>query len=377
MTNFIWTAKDRSGKTVVREVMANTIEESKTILVSEGCTNLELYQDEVMAAATAGMTDNVTVMGEAVNVTAEQRLAQRNKPPLTVWKAIYQGIGQSWGFSAFILILCIFLANGGYTLSAILAGCALLAWLAFIIGVSFPVIYYGKLQRAADWYRWSEVFDLLAKLEVNNKISFNKIPRAELARQRAIALAGTGRISQAVSEYQQYENQPGCPSWLHKAFLVGIYATAKQYDKALECALKSIEEKPTPVMYVDLANQWARYHRNAARAREALNEAEKATLPEVSKPFHIRCRGIVAYLEGDYTIARRELETSIELMEQTRNEPGRDGNMRVAKAYLCCVIAKQGDLVAARKLFGQAIEYLVATNEAELIEECNRALRAS
>ena len=130
-------------------------------------------------------------------------------------------------------------------------------------------------------------------------------------------------------------------------------------------------------MYVDLANQWARYHRNAARAREALNEAEKATLPEVSKPFHIRCRGIVAYLEGDYTIARRELETSIELMEQTRNEPGRDGNMRVAKAYLCCVIAKQGDLVAARKLFGQAIEYLVATNEAELIEECNRALRAS
>ena len=101
MTNYIWKAKDKSGKSVVREVMARTTEESKAILVSEGCTDLELFQDEVMAAATSGMNEGVTVMGEEIKVTAEQRLEQLNKPPLTIWSAIRQGIGQSKGLTIF------------------------------------------------------------------------------------------------------------------------------------------------------------------------------------------------------------------------------------------------------------------------------------
>ena len=57
MTTYIWTAKDKSGKPVVREVTHNTIEESKGVLLADGCTELKLIQDEVMDAAMAGFSE--------------------------------------------------------------------------------------------------------------------------------------------------------------------------------------------------------------------------------------------------------------------------------------------------------------------------------
>lgn len=289
MTNFIWKGTDKFGKSVVREVMANSIEDSKQRLVSEGCTNLELFQDEIMAAATSGMDDGVTVMGEEVKVTAAQRVEQVNKPPLTIWSGIRQGVGQSKGLTVFMVGLCAFLAYRGYVVSAIIASCALLAWLGFMIGA----------------------------------------------------------------------------------------ALANRHDKALECAKKSLEENPTPVMQLELANQLARYHNDATGAGVALREGEKATVPEILKPFVRRIHGVIAYLEKDYASAKTELESSIKMMEATPHVAGRDGNIRVARAYLCCVLVKLGDFVEARKQFEQAKEYLIATKENELLAACEQALRTA
>jgi tetratricopeptide (TPR) repeat protein len=375
MTNYIWKATDKSGKSVVREVSANTIEESKAILISEGCTDLELFQDEIMAAATDGMDKNVTVMGEEINVTAAQRLEQVNKPPLTIWSAIRQGIGQSKGLTIFMAGLCAFLAYRGYVISALIAGCALLAWLGFMVGVALPSVNYSKLAKAADWARWKEVLHLVENLERSNKINFIKVPRPELGRFRATALAGLGKLDEAVAGYAQFENHRGCPSWLHKAFLIGIYNVANRHDKALECMRKSLEENPTPVLQLELANQLARYHNDAAGARVALSEGEKATVPETLKPNIKRTHGIIAYLEKDYASSKTELEASIRMMEATPHVPGRDGNIRVARGYLCCVLANLGVFDEARKQFAQAKEYLIATKENELIAECEKALR--
>jgi hypothetical protein len=375
MTTFIWKAADASGKSVVREVTAGSVEESKQILLSEGLTNLELFQDEVMAAAVSGMNE-AKAFGEEIKVTAEQRLEQVNKPPLTLWRAILQGLGQSKGFSVFLLALCLGLAYFGYTISAIIAGCAMLAWIAFIIFVSLPVIWHSKLHKALDWGRWDEATHLRAKLEMNNRISFIKIPGTEMVRTKAVILAGTGRLSEAISEFQQCENRPDCPGWLHKAYLAGICNTANAYDQALTYVRQSIQEKPTSTVYLDLANQLARYHGNAVEARQALAEAEKSTLPEITKAFQVRCRGIIAYVEGDYTSARQELESAIRLMEATPHIPGRDGNIRITKAYLCCVLAHLGDINSAKKYFAEAKAYLEATNETQLLAECNQALKS-
>ena len=80
----------------------------------------------------------------------------------------------------------------------------------------------------------------------------------------------------------------------------------------------------------------------------------------------------MAYLEGDYVAAKRDLETAIELVEKAKGRPYRDGHLSVARAYLCCVLAKQGDLPAAKKCFAMAKEYLTATGEDELLAECHK-----
>jgi hypothetical protein len=36
-----------------------------------------------------------------------------------------------------------------------------------------------------------------------------------------------------------------------------------------------------------------------AKAREAAAEAEKRPLADIAKPFQMRCRGVIAYLEGN------------------------------------------------------------------------------
>lgn len=376
MTTFIWKAQDQSGATIIREVESDSVEESKSILISEGLTNLKLFQEEVMALSIAGMKGPVSILGDEIKPTAEQRLLQYNKPPLTVWTAIGQGVNHSKVFSGFIIAFCLFLGYKGYIISAIIVACAGLAWLLFIICVSLPLIYYTKLNKAMDWNRWEDAFNLIKRLEINNKLSFIKIPDTELARNRAIALAGSGKLAEAIAEFKSFKDRPDCPSWLHKMHHIGIYNAANKYSESLKCALECIEEHPTPIMFLDLANQLARYHKDAKRAREALNEAEKSTLVETSKFFQIRCRGIIAYLEGDFASAQHELENAIELMEQTPHVPYRDGHISVAKSYLCCVLGKLGDLESAKRLLDEARDYLVATSENGRLAECEAIIGA-
>jgi tetratricopeptide (TPR) repeat protein len=368
MPNFVWSVTDNGGRQALREVAAENADESRRILVAQGCTDLVLKEDEISEAATAGI-GKVSFLGEDIKVTAEQRLKHRGKRT-TFLSALAEGLAKNKTTIALILLLGIVGYCRGNKTAIILAGVVLIVLMAFIIFVSLPSIYYRRLHKASDWHRWDEVLSLVNALERIGKIHFIKIPPPELGRYRAKAVAATGNLDAALREYQRYENQPGCPSWLYKAFVGGIYDLVKKHDKALEYNLMALAEKPSPVLYLDLANRYARYKKDAAKARAALAEAEKGPLPDLTIPGHHRYRGEVAYLEGDYDSAKKEIETSIALMEKTPHIPFRDGNIAIAKAYLSCVLARLNDRQGAGKNYRAALPYLEATGETELIEEC-------
>jgi tetratricopeptide (TPR) repeat protein len=189
-------------------------------------------------------------------------------------------------------------------------------------------------------------------------------------------LAGLGKLPQALEEYSVCEDQPGCPSWLYLALVAGIYDVVKQRDKAMESRQKSIQKHATPETYLSVANHFLCYERDASNARIAMREAEKGTMTDTAKPFYLRCRGVLAYLEGDYAAAQRELEASLDIVEKARNRPYRDGYISVAKAYLCCALAKQGQVVRAREFLEEAKDYLVATGADQLLAEANESLAA-
>jgi tetratricopeptide (TPR) repeat protein len=377
MPTYVWTAKDKSGRSVVKEVAHSTVQCARDVLLAEGCTELKLIGDEVVDAAVAGFTDKCTVFGEEIKVTAEARVKHMAAPPTSVWRVLGQGLGQSKTLVLLAVLLAGYQLYRGQTSSVALTVFALLSWIAFITYAGLPGVYYGKLHKAADWYRWTEVLQTVGTLKKLRRFHFIKVPVTELLRYRAAALAGLGDLGTALDEYRQCENRPGCPSWLYKAHVAGLHDLAKRHDKALEYTLQSLRENPIPALYLDLANRLLRYKRDPIRAREALAEAEKATLTEIAKPFHLRCRGILAYLEGDWGAAKRELEASLGIMLRTLQQPYRDGHISIARSYLCCVLVELGDRAAAQQCLDQAKAYLVATREDDLLAECQKALAST
>jgi len=374
MFKYVWTARNKFGNSVVREVSANTIEESKAMLLAEGCTELVLKGDEISDVATSWRPRPVMFLGEEIKVSAADKLKHRGKPAPTYFSALWQGINETKSFLFLILALALFEIYRGNFVSLMFVGLGLIAWIAFLMVLRLPSINYARLHKAADWSRWAEVLQIVASLKKIGKIHFSQIPPQELGFYRAKALAGMGKLPEALEEFSQYNGQPDCPSWFYKTRVSAIYSTARQYDKALEYALEAIREKPTPLLYLDLTNRYLRYLNDPVRARAALAEAEKSTLPDLAIPYHLRCLGILAFLEGDYSTARQKLEESLEMMQKNPHVPFRTGHISIANAYLCCVSAKQGDLATARKNFQEAEEYLIATDETELLEQCKHAL---
>ena len=94
MTNYTWTAKDRNGKPVVREVVAATSVESKVMLQEEGCTELKLMSDEISEAVRAGFPEKLVVFGEEVKITAADRLKHHGKPRRKSLRADPYGSGE-------------------------------------------------------------------------------------------------------------------------------------------------------------------------------------------------------------------------------------------------------------------------------------------
>src|SRR5689334_3560332 len=97
MTEFVWNARDRFGNPLTLVITAASTEEAKAILVAEGCTDLSLIQDEVMAAGISQFPKGVKMFGQEVSISAEQRVKAMGKPSKTIFTALREGIAQSKG----------------------------------------------------------------------------------------------------------------------------------------------------------------------------------------------------------------------------------------------------------------------------------------
>ena len=163
MANFIWTGTDRLGRRTVEEVAADTIEESKAMLVSEGYTDLELKSDEIMDAVGAGFADKISVFGKEVEVetSPEEQLKYMGNLSQTTLGQIFQRVVQDWMFYLLLIALLSITVFLGQTNVAIFVGIVGIGWTAFRIWMALPEIYYTKLKKASDWHQWMKVLKLV------------------------------------------------------------------------------------------------------------------------------------------------------------------------------------------------------------------------
>ena len=201
MPRFVWTATDKFGNSVVREIPADTAEQAKAHLTSEGCTDVKLQENKVMAEL-------------PMKSNAEMRFKRRNKPPRSFFGVLRECVVLGGPVCIVIILLAAVETYHGKIVSAVICGLGLVIWLAYLFCIQLPSIFLKKLHKALDWHRWDEALQLVNKLRWFNRFHFIKIPQVPettLTRYRANALAGMGNLSQALEEYAPCENQPGCP----------------------------------------------------------------------------------------------------------------------------------------------------------------------
>jgi hypothetical protein len=133
MANFIWTAKDKLGKPVVKELSADTIEESKAMLLAEGYTDLELKSDEIMDAARTAFADEIGILGKEIKAkgTAEEFVRHLGNIPQTALKLILERIVHDTAFYLLMIALMVLEIFLGHRTIAIAIGIAAVGWLVF------------------------------------------------------------------------------------------------------------------------------------------------------------------------------------------------------------------------------------------------------
>ena len=308
MARFVWTAKDQFGKSVVREVPADTVEEAEAALLAEGCTALALQMDEIMDAAHAAFVEERRKSGREVWITPEQRLQALGKRRGSAWQVLGKILWQGKWFYLVVLPLAGYEVLGGQWTGALALIFSIVFSFAYGVWLRLPSIFHRRLTQASDWHRWGEALALIGKLWRWQRYHSIKIPAVHLALAQSQALVAQGKLALALKEFEQYRDQPGCPSWLYYGQVAEIYDRAKQHDTAIDYVHQSLGVKPTSAYYLGLANRLLYYKRDSVRAAEALEAVEKTPLAELLKPMLQRCRGVLAYLQADYATARRELE---------------------------------------------------------------------
>src|SRR5690606_23452895 len=102
---------------------------------------------------------------------------------------------------------------------------------------------------ALCWGRWQEVLDRIPALR-------GSVPDFELDARAACALAGLGRIDEAMERYRTHESNPEVPLWMYLGRMSELYELVHNYDEALRCQRDAWEvelDNPTVVMDYALA----------------------------------------------------------------------------------------------------------------------------
>jgi tetratricopeptide (TPR) repeat protein len=377
MPNFLWSGKAPSGREEAEEVAAETPAEARKILEARGWTELRQHTTEI-----------------ADFIHQRQRLASRCNPKLTPKERLQYHEGTApglWGNWVKVI------GNSAVTY-LLLAG--VLGWAIydrqmpydrFWIAISAMVLAYGvflypvlcwwfrqtkrlfvKLHTARTWYRWEEVLQCLkqlAKAKSKTNIGINDY---SLARYRALALAGLGRLDEAVTSFTAAAEKANTPPWLCHTTLANIYTVARQYDKALECYRTAFEAATDKsIICIDLAMYLVNRFNRPQEARQLLSQVEKMQFPENAIPHLALLRGVIAYREKNFSEMDKQI---LEALADFEKHPRAklylyEGSILNCKGYLAVSSAALGRKSEARKYFARTEKYLGLKNHNDLISE--------
>jgi tetratricopeptide (TPR) repeat protein len=202
------------------------------------------------------------------------------------------------------------------------------------------------------------------------------LPPDVYAFHQAEALAGLGRLDEAIELVRPLGNGQQMPLWLYWCRMGGLYFRAKEHDQGIACEENASQLAPdNPTVIISLALSLLQYRRDAKRARCLLQEARTHTLSDLLVPVVEMAEGIAALEEGQPAEAQRLLEGSLPKFQPfLRSNPLISTWLAMIHAYLALAATALADHASARRHFGLAEPRLHALRSDDLLSRCQRAI---
>lgn len=367
MSEYLFTARQADGQRFTDRVEASSSDEAEAVLWARGYNNIVLHTDDV-AAAYANPSDHDTFLSPREYVALRQMGGYLKNVAFLIPK-LYR---ISWKLNATFLV--VLLARRGFGSpwnvgdGLLLGGLAVPILLALVSPIFSPARTYNRLVEAASWARWEEVLQLLPGL-------VGKIPAHEAAVRQAQALAGLGRLNEALRVITPFADGSQVPEWLYWSRLADVYHAAGDRESALDALEKAVEVAPdNPVVLLDLAALLLRQRQDTSRARQLLDEVRRHAISDMASPFLSMVEGILALEEGHASQAIGRLEEAMAGLAPYRVNPAVCSVLSLIDKYLSLAYAACGDPAKGSHHFRRAEPRLRALGHHQLLARCQQAL---
>jgi tetratricopeptide (TPR) repeat protein len=370
MAEYLATARNAEGKKVTERVDVDSADEAVQVLRDRGYDEIVLHTDDVGARYTRQSA-------VASTISPKDFLLFRQLPPALAGFLIVAGHayrkGWPW-YAAALAVLAYRWSRDNPTWGSIdFALCFYLLFpAAFALGAQLfqgAAGRYRSLIDAVAWGRWDEV---LAKVDSVG----GRVPAEEIAFQKAGALAGLGRLDEALRTVEPLADGRTIPAWNYWSRLASVYSKGKRPEESKAAMEKALELAPdNATLLVDMADSEVWLRRNPRRARELLSRAREHALSDMLQPFVLKAEGLIRLEEGKPREARELLEQALQKASAFRHASALVGaSIDKIHAALALAHAAEGDLDQARKHYRIARPRLLALKLDDIIARCEAAV---
>ena len=306
MPQYLVTARNNEGKKVTERLEAASADEAVRLLRDRGYHEIVSHTTDLEARYT-------NQKAIAAVVSPRQYLWFRTMPR---WLAhvLIVTIGsyrKGWYWNVAAAVLLGYRIWKWHTWGAVETGLAV--YLTFPILFAFVSLLfrsagtkYRRLTEAEAWGRWDEV---LAQVDALAHAVAGKLPADSIVFHKAKALAGLGRLDEALQLVQPFGDGVRMPPGTYYARLAGVYTTAKRSDEAKSAMEKAVECSPNDAtLLIDLAESEVWLRHNAHSAKELLALARQHVLSDLLQPFATYTDGLIQLEEGRPREARELLK---------------------------------------------------------------------
>jgi tetratricopeptide (TPR) repeat protein len=239
-----------------------------------------------------------------------------------------------------------------------------------------PLWLEGRTRRARAWNDWPKVLRLTALASLHPFIRSRPALRWSFGTQRAAALAGSGRLDEALELVERVGRDNGMTQSLVTGQKANLYVAMHRYDEAIALRRQSVQDPARRRSKVDLAIALLQHRRDVAAARAELADLTERPLSLLEAAFRSFAYGLLDLEEGRFSEAVASITRARRAFERAAAAVSQEGLMLWTAPPLCVALARSGQREQAAAMLPRVTQYLQATGQPEWLERCREAIAA-